>query len=209
MRFLVCVMALGVLGCCFGPSVEAPPSPAAAPAAPSPLSQALEGLVAPTDPAAAPAAGTPPAPDATAAPSASSLPDAAAPGMASVPPGAMATTAPGYGAPPSTTAAAPTTPSSPACAEATAARDAVRARLAELRLSLGAETSARLEAAGQAMIACDADPACVRDGKARLARIEAYDRAKAAHEAERTRLAREEVGLYDADRAVLAACGAP
>lgn len=200
MRFLVCVMALGVLGCCFGPSVEAPPSPAVAPAAPSPLSQALEGLVAPTDPAAPPPAGAPTAPDAgVAAPP-------AAPPAASAP---TETTTPGFGAPPPASAPVPASTSSPACAEATAARDAVRARLAELRLSIGAETSARLEAAGQAMIACDSDPACVRDGKARLARIEAYDRAKAAHEAERTRLAEAEVGLYDADRAVTAACGTP
>jgi len=76
-------------------------------------------------------------------------------------------------------------------------------------MTLGQATSARLEETGQAMMACNADPVCLRDGKARMASVEAYDRAKAAHEGETRRLAEAEVGLYEADKRVAAACGAP
>jgi hypothetical protein len=76
-------------------------------------------------------------------------------------------------------------------------------------MTLGGASAQRVDAAGQAMGACNADPACLRDGKARLARMEAYDRAKAALDAETRQLAEAEVGLYEADRAVTTACGAP
>ncbi len=209
MRFLVPVMAIGVLGCCLGPSVDAPPASAPAPAAPSPLSQALQGMgVSGDGSASAPANPSGAAPAAPAAPGVAAPPAApvAGAGMTAPPPATPAAT-------PAATQSASTgtsaVDSSPACAEARAARETVRAQLAELRMTLGAATSARLEAAGQAMMACNADTACLGNGKERVARIDAYDRAKAAHEGETRRLAEAEVGLFEADRRVAAACGAP
>jgi hypothetical protein len=127
-------------------------------------------------------------------------------------PNAAAVTTGDAPAAPIAPAAAPIAPagaSTPACADARAARDQVRADVAQLRLSLGAETSARLDAANRALLACNADPACIGDGRARVARAEAYAAAKAAHAAESTRLAEAEVGIFHADQAVAAACGAP
>ncbi|MDP2308747.1 MAG: hypothetical protein Q8P18_22185 [Pseudomonadota bacterium] len=192
MRLVSSVFALAVLGCCFGPSVDAPPVPA--PVAPSPLSQALQGMGA-ADPAvsgaSAPVAppGAPPAAPAAAPPEA--LPDAppVAPASALTP-----VAAPGVG---------------PACAEAQAAREAVRAELRDLRLTVGGDSTARLEAAGAAMMACNREPDCVRDMQARAAKVDAFDRARQAQAAETTRLAQAEVGLYEADNRVVLACGAP
>ena len=196
MRWFVGVVVVGALGCCLGgedpPAPVAPPPPAAA----SPLSQALGEMGVVGDPNAA-AVTTGDAPAAPIAPAAAPIAPAAAP---IAPAGA------------STPAAAPIAPagaSTPACADARAARDQVRADVAQLRLSLGAETSARLDAANRALLACNADPACIGDGRARVARAEAYAAAKAAHAAESTRLAEAEVGIFHADQAVAAACGAP
>lgn len=195
MRLVSSVFALAVLGCCFGPSVESPPSPA--PVAPSPLSQALQGMGA-AEPTVSPAT-TPSVPP-------PSAPVAAAPAAATAAPVAVsaALPVPASPPPPSTGAAA-----SPACAEAQAAREAVRAELRELRLTLGGDSSVRVEATGAAMAACNRDPDCLRDVKTRLAKVDAYDRAKATLAAETARLAAAEVGLYDADQRVVAACGAP
>jgi hypothetical protein len=122
------------------------------------------------------------------------------------PPTAPPPTAPPTGTPPPPSAPS-TAPDSPACADARAAKKAVNDDLAALRMTVGAETSQRLESAGQAMQQCTTDMGCMRDAKVRTAKIEAYDRAKAAHDAELARLATAELGLYEADRAIRAACG--
>jgi hypothetical protein len=190
MRLVSSLFALAVLGCCFGPSVEAPPAPA--PEAPSPLSQALSGMgVAPTDPAAA-------APD-----------PAAVPAAAPADPAAVAPVDTPVAPPTAPPTAAPTAVSSPACAAAQADREVLRTQLRELRLTLGAETGPRLEAASAQMAACDRDIECLKDAKIRMARIVAYDNAKGAQLAESNRLAQAELGAYDADQRVLAACGTP
>lgn len=176
MRLVSSVFALAVLGCCFGPSVDAPP---AAPVAPSPLSQALQGMG--TDDAAV------------------AMPPSQAPALlpASPPP------------PPAASQPASIDGPAPACADAQAGREGVRAELRELRLTLGGESTARLEAAAVAMAACNRDADCLRDVPARAARYEAHERAKNAQAAEINRLAHAEVGLYEADQRVILACGAP
>jgi hypothetical protein len=186
MRLVSSVFALAVLGCCFGPSVEAPPAPA--PVAPSPLSQALQGM------GAADAPIPPPAPVAAIdTPAPAAVPAAVPVAVPATPP-----------AP-----ASPGAALSPACADAQAAREAIRAELRDLRLTLGGDSTARVEAAGAAMMVCNTDPDCVRDPKLRMAKVEVYDRAKAVLAAETTRLAEAEVGLYGADQRVVGACGAP
>ena len=129
------------------------------------------------------------------------------------PPAASPTSPPSPGTPPAPTPAAPpsspSAPASAACVHARADRDALRAQLADLRLTVGGESGRRVEQAGQAMGACNNDPACLRDSKARTARIAAYDAAKAAYDADVRRLTEAEAGLYTRDQAVAAACGEP
>ena len=179
MRLFAAAVVLGALGCCLGPTTE-PPPPAQV-STPSPLSQALQGME---------NAG------------ASGVPSTAA--IPTQPPAAPPATPAGAPPPPAVPAA---TPDSPACADARAAKKAVNDDLVALRMTVGAETAQRLESAGQAMQQCTTDMGCMRDAKVRTAKIEAYDRAKAAHDAELARLATAELGLYEADRAIRAACG--
>ncbi len=195
MRLVSSLFALAVLGCCFGPSAEAPPVAPPAPEAPSPLSQALSGMgVAPTEPSVAPAQ-----------PAAPGEP-AVAPAPGSPPPSVVDAPAPPPPAAPPPSAAGT---QSPACAAAQADREVVRAQLREMRLTLGAETGPRLEAAKAQMATCDRDIECLKDPKIRMARITAYDNATGAQLAESNRLAQAELGSYDADQRVVAACGAP
>lgn len=131
-----------------------------------------------------------------------------APPSANPPPASLAVPPPA--APSSPTSASPSSPTpSPACAQARADRDALRDRLADLRMTVGGESGRRVEQTGQAMGACNQDPACLRDTKARTARIAAYDAAKAAYDADVRRLSEAEAGLYGADQAVAAVCGEP
>lgn len=195
---LATLVVASLLACCFGPSEPDAPAPAPldAPATPGPLSQALSGL----DPAPAAAPAAPDAaPDAPAAP--------AAPSPTEAPAAPVAPSAP----------AAPSAPVSPsptvsvesaACADARARREDVRARLRELRLTVGLEAGRRLDAASRALAACEVDPACVTDGQGRAERWAEVQRAQAAVAAENASLARAEAQLYPADQAVRAACGA-
>lgn len=169
MRLVSSVYALALLGCSVGPPVDAPSGPPVLPA-PSPLSQALQGMG-----------------------------QTEAWGPAELPPNPLAAR---EGTPSAIVVA-------PACAAAESAREALRAELRELRLTLGGEASLQMEATGAEMIACNRDPSCLGDVKARIAKAEAYDRAKVWLQSETARLAQAEVGLYEADRRVIAACGAP
>jgi hypothetical protein len=94
------------------------------------------------------------------------------------------------------------------CQTAQDTREAERARIAELRLTLGVEPARRFDAATAAQQACLSDPECAQDGKRLVERFEAVKAAEEALGAEQRRLAEEELGLYRADRAVQAACGA-
>lgn len=96
---------------------------------------------------------------------------------------------------------------SEACGTARAAREVERARIAELRMTIGVATAQRFDAATAAQQACLSDPACAQDGKRLVERYEAVKAAEDALGAEQARLAEEELGLYRADQAVAAACG--
>lgn len=182
MRLFVAAVFFGALGCCLGPTTETPAPPP--PSTSSPLSQALHDL---GEAGAGAATNTQPV-------TTSSTP---------TPP----TTPLPAGSEPLTGPPSPLAPDSPACTEARAAKKAVNDDLVQLRLTIGAETGQRVEQAAAAMKACTEDMACMRDPKARIAKMEAYDRAKAAHDGETQRLATAELGLFEADKAVRAACG--
>jgi hypothetical protein len=94
------------------------------------------------------------------------------------------------------------------CQTARDAREAERARIADLRLTLGVEPARRFDAATASQQACLSDPECAQDGKRLVERFEAVKAAEDALGAEQRRLAEEELGLYRADQAVQAACGA-
>ncbi len=116
--------------------------------------------------------------------------------------------------PPAPTEAAPAPASllpavSPACLEARAGLEQARADAVAIRASAGGTTSQQVESTGAAMTACNADMNCLKDTKLRLARIDAYDRAQAALEADQGRLAHAELGIFEADRRVTASCRAP
>jgi hypothetical protein len=96
----------------------------------------------------------------------------------------------------------------PECRTAQEAREAERTRIAALRLTLGVEPARRFDAATAAQQGCLSDPQCAQDGKRLVELFEAVKMAEDALGADQRRLAEEELGLYRADQAVQAACGA-
>ncbi len=97
---------------------------------------------------------------------------------------------------------------SPACGEARAQRTAVSARLAQVRQTAGVPEARALDRASAALSACEARQDCVEgDPKERAARVMAVEEARDAFRKANAALQQEELGLFEADRAVRAACG--
>jgi hypothetical protein len=85
----------------------------------------------------------------------------------------------------------------------------VRARVASLTATAGAAQTRDLDAANAALAACNADPACARDGATRVKRIDAVAAAQRALDTATGALKQAEIDLFHANEAVTAACGAP
>ena len=119
----------------------------------------------------------------------------------------------GGGVPPATPSPEPSAASAvpsddPACRDARARRGEVASRLAEVRKTSGVAEARALDRASAALAACEARQDCVEgDPKERAARVMAVEEARAVFRTASAGLQSEELGLFEADRAVRAACG--